>query len=963
MISHIYNILSGGKLSELEKLVNDLTSINSNLTNENKRLRDSQNENKELLEMYLEELRQASANIENKESMLARTQDEVNDLTLQLEASEKSLSSQRKEMSELVVKYAKQKEELTNANTIIQKMQQESADDQSVDEDFENNIEESGLSPNTESFTNGDSQITDNDLYDRIDVLESEKLIAIDEIKKVNKRYEDLSNKYSVLEANIEFYKKRISELENNEECKNDENSDKESHQELKLEEGNLQCVDGIESGIENAAQTLKIDKVIDVTTDSEIDAREFFQKPVDEIFHIRRELQDAIICNSPKYVCKYCGQMVKISGRNTERGRASFFSHLYDSDKCDLKTTTGLSRALINAKKYGEYGESQRHKRIKELIVNALADEASKKKGICDVQKEKTVFGLHPLFKWRRPDVYCRYNDKEIVFELQLSTTFASVIAERELFYKMNKIFLVWVFNFAENEEHVDLRNMMMKDIYFENHRNVFVIDREAYEEGLRRKELVLKCDWLESNGLWHHSGDNNYGTKGEFVTLSDLTYNTTTYKPYYHSLANPADSTNNNTDNDKALNNTLSLLDKEYERRKQQEANEELRVSKILAALDADSIDKKYKSLDVAIIKKNELYGLFNYKTNKEVLPTHYLSIKLWTNRKMFLVKDENHKYSLYNSLGKEILNKKYDSIPSIDDGVSIASYHDNGKKYYSLLVKDQSDIVEKNSYSFIEKSIDGNFIVIKEQDGCFLKGLCKANGYQSIAPNYQQLVYFSSKLYRAVKKGKHGIIDENEKIVLPFVYDRIDEIEGSKAKVVLGDSEGYIDLEGRPIFTKAIPLNSLPHIRIPQEKRLFMNKWWMFNCGEYPWKKGYNEVCHYQGKTIAFDDDSIKYFYNLKADKSCGIEGVLKEKTKNGLLFKVGKRIVKMNRRQLQRKPEGIIYEVGKCYNLYVSCIKEDLNIIYVSPIPCFGPTINNNKSRTQTYKRVSTRKCSM
>lgn len=776
-----------------------------------------------------------------------------------------------------------------------------------------------------------------NELHDRIEVLVAENLKLIDEIQSWERKNHDLQIINSNLESAIDFYKKEIDDLRPNI-TKVDDNGPE------TVENGGTTEDVGIENHY--GADTLTIDKVIDVETGNEIDTREFFNKSVDEIFHTRRELQDAIIFKKPKYICKYCGQMVKISGRNTARGKASFFSHLYDSDECDFKTTTGLSEALINARKYGKYGESDRHKENKEWIISALKDEVSVSKGIADVQKEKTVFGLHPLFKWRRPDVYCRYKDIEIVFELQLSTTFASVIAERECFYKMNKIFLIWVFNFAENEEHVDLRNMMMKDIYMENQRNVFVIDREARQEGLRRRELVLKCDWLESNGLWHYSGADNYGSKGEFVTLSDLKYNTKTYKPYYHEITNSNVIETSDDDSEKTKE-VLRLLDGKYELIKKQQEHEEEKKKLILAALDVDSVDKTYKSVDAWIVKKGKYFGVYNYVSNKEILPTEYLSIKLWSRKKYFVAEDEHYKFTIFDRFGKEVLKHRYDSIPSLEDGSAIVQKSENGIRQWVIISYAEDKVKESKSYSRIEKVSNNEYFVTKETDGAFFKGLISTNGNIQISTSYTQLCVFGDNLYHAVKNGKHGIIDGNERIRLPFIYDKIGVLQDGKAEISKDESRGHIDSNGRPVFSKVITLDSKSRHGKQQEKCYFLNKWWLFNYNKNPWKKGYDEICHYQGKVIAFYGNEIEYFNDISADRSCGIQAVLKEKNKNGLLFAIGSRIVKMNKRQLNKKPEDVLFEIGQTYSLYISCIKTDLDLVYVSPVPCFGPTLKKLK----------------
>lgn len=869
------------------------------------------------------------------------------------EQANTKLTVQLKEQTVSVEENAQKLKELTELHEILktdyQRLQQQLEEQKEIPshENDENNSAEIKDTIDGKSESESDNTPSVSELHDRLEILENEKLLLQEEIKRSKRRYDDLLIEHNVSITNIEFYKKRINELE------------EELQVSKKVQPEELHIIDNYEKtaaeskeepkalGNSVVPDQLKIDKIVDIENGTEVDSREFFSKPEDEILHMRRYLQEAIILDKPKFVCKYCGQMVKISGRCSERGRASFFSHLYDSDDCDLKTTTGLSKALINARKYGLYGESERHKEIKEQIIKALESENSLKKGVTDIQKEKTVFGMHPLFKWRRPDVYIKFNDIEIVFELQLSTTFASVIAEREMFYKMNNIFIVWVFNFAANEEHVDLRNLMMKDIYYENHRNVFVIDSEAIYEGIKRKELVLKCDWLEANGQWHYSGDENYGCKGEFVTLSDLTYDKSTYKPYYHKISNEqAISVDRNSQ--KETKEVLALLDKKYEKILQKQNDEAIKRKTILDALDVDSIIKEYVRLDVAVVKKDDRYGIYNYVKNKEILPPEYRSIKLWNNSRYFLVEDESMKFGLINSKGEFVVPTQYDSIPKPENGISMATYIDkeSGMKMSSFVdVSTSNDISVNKGFLNIEKVSDNTYISTKNVNGAFLKGLIYKSGRGKTKNIYTTLKPFSEGLLVAVKNGKWGLINENGNTILDFLYDNIGDLENGKALVVSDDKSGYLDPSGAPIYDSVISVKKTNGT----EKRKFLNEWKVYDKnGRVLSKKGFCEIAHYQGHIASFTQNEIIITESVWADKECGLYAELIEKTKTGLIFNFGGRVAKMNKRQLQRKPDDLVFEKGKSYKVYVSCIKEDVNLIYLSPIPCFGPAVYKKRN---------------
>lgn len=121
-----------------------------------------------------------------------------------------------------------------------------------------------------------------------------------------------------------------------------------------------------------------RITEVFDAETGDYIQAYQFFARPESEVIKWRRIFEQSILLNERRFLCPNCRQMVKISGRKFRRGAVSFFSHLHDSDFCEIKTTTGLTREQIEARKYGLVAESERHRRLKALISQFLSSETS---------------------------------------------------------------------------------------------------------------------------------------------------------------------------------------------------------------------------------------------------------------------------------------------------------------------------------------------------------------------------------------------------------------------------------------------------------------------------------------------------------------------------------------------------------------------------------------------------------
>ena len=274
-------------------------------------------------------------------------------------------------------------------------------------------------------------------------------------------------------------------------------------------------------------ADKLSIPEVYDVKEEKTINSREFFSQNENELILWRRNLQEEYLMGHARFICPECKQPVKISGHKLARGRVCYFAHFKDSDDCSYKTGTHRTKEEIERLKYSLVQESDRHKRLKSAIALALKGEQSMSMGVENVECEKRINSDIPYLNWRRPDIYAEYNGRKYVFELQLSTTFVSVVVDRDIFYRLNGYNIIWVFNFDDNSEYVNLHNLMCKDIYYANKRNVFIFDTDAEERSKEKGELVLKCRWLDENGIW---------SSDQYVTLDMLQYDEESHKAFVY-------------------------------------------------------------------------------------------------------------------------------------------------------------------------------------------------------------------------------------------------------------------------------------------------------------------------------------------------------------------------------------------------------------------------------------------
>lgn len=566
------------------------------------------------------------------------------------------------------------------------------------------------------------------------------------------------------------------------------------------------------------------IKEVIDFETGEIIHADEFFVQTEDVIFAVRRRLEEGIQgIRTPKFGCLFCKQLIKISGRLLGRGEVvKFFSHLKDSDDCAIKTTTNLSKEEIEAIKYSGFKESERHQRLKEFIAGALVSNKVNDRGITEIKVEKTVRDEVFSFEWRRPDVASIYFDKKIVFELQLSTTFLSVVVGRDDFYRNNNTYIIWVFNFMSMNS--DWQKFMEKDIYYANKRNAFVLDTEAQNQSIEKGELVLHCFWQVPI-----VSDDKVEIKWEdkFVTLSDLTYSPDTYKVYYID----GDLLFDEVEPEKReiilkweaekRERHLRLIEKSrrlYEERlNRQKERESLRL-KEEQEKEAHRIDLLNKlnegSIELMPIQKGSKWG-FATPQNEVVIPCEYDYV---TEFKEGLSKfRKNRRYGYINRKNEIIIPNEYIELSDFYSNHAAAR-----KEKEWFLINDNHEIVTQLDFHDVE-IVGENLIKVTrkitkrryggENDGgypiyyadhSFFTGVFDFQGNEIIPFEYEDIRQVSGNKILVKQSGYWGYINLDSSIIIPFDYIEIQPFENRRAKAKNANGYwGFIDEAGNVLI----------------------------------------------------------------------------------------------------------------------------------------------------------------
>ena len=245
------------------------------------------------------------------------------------------------------------------------------------------------------------------------------------------------------------------------------------------------------------------------------IDADNFFRmSSAEEIAHVSRMLSEADIKSSKYWTCGICRARVKIAHRRYGNNKESlFFMHAQKnvncpwtimSDKSNDNHYEGIDIEELTEEEIKTALSSDTNvlrRDLKLKIISLLNSEKSKALGVTDVNMDKIIRSNFPYMKWRRPDISFNFKDRKVVIELQNNNVDLDTIVDKDIFYRINNVQVIWVFGNGNESKYDYMKLFNYKNTLFANHRNVFVLDKEALEESISRDELLLKCNWLVSS------------------------------------------------------------------------------------------------------------------------------------------------------------------------------------------------------------------------------------------------------------------------------------------------------------------------------------------------------------------------------------------------------------------------------------------------------------------------------
>jgi hypothetical protein len=242
-----------------------------------------------------------------------------------------------------------------------------------------------------------------------------------------------------------------------------------------------------------DVAESLTIEEVFVSGEDDPVPVSKYFNTDRRGFSEMRIEHETAYLDGVPILRCAACHQAVVPRRRKHHDTQLRFFKHRdKKSDvNCPYRTSGEASQRQIDAMRYNGQKEGRDHIRLKGYVqLSVLADPS-----FSDPKVESRWWGETNPEKWKKPDVSAAHGELRVAFEIQLSTTFVSVMADRRKFYLENNGLLVWIFKNVHKEE----VRQFQDDILYNNNSNIFVVDEETVQRSEERKDLVLRCHYLE--------------------------------------------------------------------------------------------------------------------------------------------------------------------------------------------------------------------------------------------------------------------------------------------------------------------------------------------------------------------------------------------------------------------------------------------------------------------------------
>lgn len=299
-------------------------------------------------------------------------------------------------------------------------------------------------------------------------------------------------------------------------------------------------------------------------------------------------------------FKCLECGQDLNISRSSLDR---VYLRHKANHESCFLSDNELEDYQLEEYERAVAAKESDRHKELKWKIGNRLMPVPGVESGSVAVDNKFIV----KEDGRRKPDVYCRFKGKELVFEIQLSELSLAYILSRHNFYRKHGIYLIWILDTYD----VKKQGTKEKDLkYLSSHQNFFKLDESV-------QEFRLICDYKFS----FLTDDNELLSKwlDKSISLHQLKFEEISWQAYYFDFSRQLAE----LEEQQKIKKAEARLEREKKLLEQRENNTKAKISGIVQqikrlkqarAIDFSEVTNEIEDLDPHELKALNVYLGFN-------------------------------------------------------------------------------------------------------------------------------------------------------------------------------------------------------------------------------------------------------------------------------------------------------------------------------------------------------------
>ena len=412
---------------------------------------------------------------------------------------------------------------------------------------------------------------------------------------------------------------------------------------------------------------------------------------------------------------------------------------------------------------------------------------------------EESKIISKPEIKGYRKPSLYSHFNNTEVCFDLLVSNPLISLLVGRNAFYKLHKMFYLWLFpSFTTKHQ-----RLCQKDILYMNRRNVFVFDCKefynhanrkfcgqntttsshvyAYEESIRLNKLMLNCYWqtpeiTEINGKTHLSIKWN-GPK--LVAFEDLNFDWENFELYYHD-SNVDFYNSYPIEIQRQIDEWLKIKKDRWVKIFDSIEKRKILYAQLLAKRERRERLKYYISLvvdeeadvEIRYDEKSKLYGFS--VDDFDIIPPIYYDAKPFFCGYAWVRKKE--RWGVIDIYNNRVANFQYSHISELGNGLFYT--YKNQKK---ILIDYKGEQKGDKTFDWIEQLKDGLYKI------------------GNIITCYEREYTYWGTRNRKVKKTLWGIMNGSGEEILPCSFDSIDEFVEGRAKVTRDNHTGYINESG--------------------------------------------------------------------------------------------------------------------------------------------------------------------